>query len=86
MKLHDLQEKVTSCMTRLFRKPENTMITRSLTCDHSGCRRRTSQFLQTWIDTLICRCEVHRIQFTDMRKDIREIGPDEAQVLAVHGK
>ncbi len=62
-----------------------------LRCDHAGCRGWASQFLQTWIDTLICRCESHRIHLTDMRKDIREIGPDEireigpdeAQVLAV---
>lgn len=57
----------------------------SLTCDHSGCRRRASQFLQTWIDTLICRCWMHRIPSTDMRRDIREISREEAEVLYIQG-
>lgn len=61
------------------------MMTRSLRCDHAGCRGWASQFLQTWIDTLICRCWMHRIPSTDMRRDIREISREEAEVLYTQG-
>ena len=55
-----------------------------LRCDHAKCRQPACQFLQTWTGGIVCRCPMHLVPMIAMRKDIKEIGPDEAQVLAVH--
>jgi hypothetical protein len=55
-------------------------------CEFKSCQREVVQFLQTWADTLVCRCEVHSIPFLNMRRDIKEIDLQQAQVLDVHSK
>jgi hypothetical protein len=54
-----------------------------LLCDHAKCRLPACQFLQTWAGGIICRCGEHLVPKVAERRDVEEIGPDEAQILAV---
>lgn len=56
-----------------------------LRCQWFGCKDAADQFLQTWTDTLICRCSHHAVTQVDERKDVREISAEEARVLEVQG-